>query len=529
MATLPQDPNTPNLTRAESGYSSEGKVDVEQREFASAVPGVETIAEDNDQVGYATFKAAQDRGYEPTPEESKRVLRRIDLFILPIFTFTQCLQFMDKSALNYANLFGYQKALGLKGSNYSWLGGGFYVGYLVAQFPMGYLLGRFPAGRVLGVSCLIWGLLVLLSTQAKDFKSAMTVRILLGMMEAVVTPGLNLMTGFWYTKRETPNRQTLWYSALGLGGIIGGFIATGISKRESTPAIPNWAVIFWILGAITMAWALVLYFVLADSPSKAFWLNEDQKFIAVQRVSAGMVGIKSKKFKISQVKAAFLDPKTYLLFIATFATSIPTGVLSNFSTVIIRDIGFDSFETTLMDVVRNVFQMIGVIGAGYIATRFKNTRIIMCTFGNVVCITAAACLAYLPASAKWARLVALWFTNFQSIGFVLGLVMISSNIGGYTKKQFTSGLIFVAYCAGNIAGPQFVYSHEAPRYRTATNAMVASYSIKTLAHLLLGAYMFWDNKRRDRKSGGIIDEKRGAEAGMLDVTEFENPDFRYVL
>jgi hypothetical protein len=24
----------------------------------------------------------------------------------------------------------------------SWLGGGFYVGYLIAQFPMGYLLGR---------------------------------------------------------------------------------------------------------------------------------------------------------------------------------------------------------------------------------------------------------------------------------------------------------------------------------------------------------------------------------------------------
>jgi len=65
---------------------------------------------------------------------------------------------MDKSALNYANLFGYQKALGLHGSQCkstwlvgrgadfadSWLGGGFYVGYLVAQFPMGYLLGRYP-------------------------------------------------------------------------------------------------------------------------------------------------------------------------------------------------------------------------------------------------------------------------------------------------------------------------------------------------------------------------------------------------
>lgn len=164
---------------------------------------------------------------------------------------------------------------------------------------------------------------------------------------------------------------------------------------------------------------------------------------------------------------------------------------------------------------------------------------------------AAALLAFLPSEAKWVRLVALWFTNFQSIGFVLGLVMISSNVGGYTKKSVTSGLIFVAYCAGNIAGPQFVYPVEAPRYRSATIAMLAGYAIKTAAHLCLGCewggllddyriwpefyadvavYMWFDNKRRDKASNGVaIDERRGAEAGMLDLTEFENPDFRYVL
>ena len=66
---------------------------------------------------------------------------------------------------------------------------------------------------------------------------------------------------------------------------------------------------------------------------------------------------------------------------------------------------------------------------------------------------SAALLAFLPDSAKWVRLVALWFTNFQSIGFVLGLVMLSSNMAGYTKKSFTSGLIFCAYCAGNVSAP----------------------------------------------------------------------------
>jgi hypothetical protein len=38
-----------------------------------------------------------------------------------MFLITQALQFMDKTSLNYANLFGYQKALGLKGQQFGFL------------------------------------------------------------------------------------------------------------------------------------------------------------------------------------------------------------------------------------------------------------------------------------------------------------------------------------------------------------------------------------------------------------------------
>jgi hypothetical protein len=43
---------------------------------------------------------------------------------LPIFLITQALQFMDRTALNYANLFSYQTALGLKGSQFNYVTAG---------------------------------------------------------------------------------------------------------------------------------------------------------------------------------------------------------------------------------------------------------------------------------------------------------------------------------------------------------------------------------------------------------------------
>ncbi|GAB1196514.1 hypothetical protein APSETT444_005786 [Aspergillus pseudonomiae] len=53
--------------------------------------------------------------------ENSKVRWKIDMVVLPIFLVTQALQFMDKTALNYANLFGYQETLGLKGQQFNYL------------------------------------------------------------------------------------------------------------------------------------------------------------------------------------------------------------------------------------------------------------------------------------------------------------------------------------------------------------------------------------------------------------------------
>jgi hypothetical protein len=70
-------------------------------------------------VGYKEYREALD--LEFSDAEARRVRWKIDLSVLPCFLITQALQFMDKTALNYANLFGYQAALGLKGQQFSYL------------------------------------------------------------------------------------------------------------------------------------------------------------------------------------------------------------------------------------------------------------------------------------------------------------------------------------------------------------------------------------------------------------------------
>jgi hypothetical protein len=87
-------------------------------------------------------------------------------------------------------------------------------------------------------------------------------------------------------------------------------------------------------------------------------------------------------------------------------------------------------------------------------------------------------------------------------------------------------MVFIAYCAGNAAGPAFVYEQEAPSYKSAAAAMMGGYSGKLVCHCLLGWYMWRENRKRDAL--GPADPVKAADAGMRGLTEDENPDFRYV-
>ncbi|KAI1267805.1 major facilitator superfamily domain-containing protein [Xylariaceae sp. FL1019] len=489
----------------------EGKIDVEDQQ---------------DAVGYKEYREALD--LDISDKEFRRVRWKIDFVIMPMFLITQALQFIDKTSLNYANLFGYQDALGLKGMQFNYLSAMIYAGYFFGQYPCGWLIGRFPAQKVMAISILLWGATVLILTQCRTYSSALAVRFIMGVFEAAVTPGLTLMTGFWYTRREIPLRQCIWYSSLGWGGIVGSYISLGVARLPVDLKPERWELIFFILGGATVLWAFIIWFLLPDSPSNARFLNHRERLIAVKRVSGNETGIKNKSFNKAQALKGVTDPKTILLFISVIAAAIPNGVVNSFSTIIIRDLGFSTTMTTELKSVGDAVQIVALFIGGFFILNVPNSRLLTATVANLLCTTAAATLAFLPRSNTWGRLVSFWLVNAQSVGFTVSLTTISSNMAGYTHRSLASALVFTAYCWGNFAGPFVVKQSEAPHFTSATIGLLVGYAVKLVCHLLLLAYMLTENKRRDKKYGPANKEVSD-ECGMRDMTEFENKDFRYVL
>lgn len=105
--------------------------------------------------------------------------------------------------------------------------------------------------------------------------------------------------------------------------------------------------------------------------------------------------------------------------------------------------------------------------------------------------------------------------------------MPAGNVGGYTKRVTSTALVFLAYCAGNIIGPHAFLSAEAPVYQTGCKTIMGCVAGQILIAAILRFVLIRRNKKRDAIAAAVGND-RVDEAELLDITDFENPAFRYV-
>lgn len=104
-----------------SEVSQESNLDVEKQDVAhlEGVKAQPTAADPNYKV---EISAAE-----------KKLVRRIDMRILPYLCAVGFFQFLDKMTISYASVLGIMEDTHLQGAEYGALGSIFYVGYLAMQ------------------------------------------------------------------------------------------------------------------------------------------------------------------------------------------------------------------------------------------------------------------------------------------------------------------------------------------------------------------------------------------------------------
>lgn len=434
------------------------------------------------------------------------------------------LQFLDKSSLSYAALLSIQKDLGLVGQQYSWASSVFYFGYLIMSYPTSYMIVKFPIGKYVSATVIVWSAIIMLHAACSNFGGIVTVRFFLGVAEAAVAPSFSILIGTFYRRDEQALRQCFWFVGNALAGVFGGLISYGVA--HITSGFEPWKILFLLFGGCTIVWGCVMLFFLPSAPATSTFLTEEERDAAVTRLQTSTTVSVVHEYKMGQVAEALLDPQTWLLVVYTFAINIPNGGLVSFGSLIVSGFGFSTLRTLILQIPVACSQIFWILSAAAITTFIRRaclgTMILMVAFSVIGTVMMFA----IDPAHNVARLAGFCLTVAYVANLPLSLALVTSNVAGYTKKTVVLAMVFIAYCVGNIAGPQFFKSSQAPGYRSGLIAGVCGFGVSLVCLVLLAVYYLWQNKQRDNEGAVVAGEE---EILVDDQTDQQHRGFRYML
>jgi sugar phosphate permease len=100
----------------------------------------------------------------------------------------------------------------------------------------------------------------------------------------------------------------------------------GIGHR--TMAVDHWRAMFLICGGLTVFVGLLFFFLMPASPESAWFLAEDERRIAVQRLQAETEGGDQTNFSMLQLKETVRDIRAYISFLFGLLITLPAPVIA---------------------------------------------------------------------------------------------------------------------------------------------------------------------------------------------------------
>lgn len=194
------------------------------------------------------------------------------------------------------------------------------LGALFGMFPNTYLMHRVPSARFMCACSIVWSAMSLSLAACTNWSGLMAVRFFMGMAECVIVPSVTLIVSRFYTKAEQAPRNAWIFGSW--SSLINGFLAWAIGHIREDAPLHRWQYLFLITGSVSMAWSIFVWFMLPGTPMNASFLSDEEKYHTLMRVAQNHTGIESREWKWDQVKEAFVDPKTWILFFFDVAINV---------------------------------------------------------------------------------------------------------------------------------------------------------------------------------------------------------------
>jgi ACS family tartrate transporter-like MFS transporter len=296
----------------------------------------------------------------------RTTMRKAYFRLLPYCFLLYILCYIDRINVSFASL-TMNKDLGLTAYIYGLAAGAFFWGYCLLEVPSNIILEKVGARPWIARIMITWGMASAATALVTGPWSFFTVRVLVGIAEAGLFPGLLLYFHRWFPQRYR-GRVVGWFlTGLPLATAIGGPLSTALMQLDGVLGLHGWQWMFIGEGIPTVLIGITVMWVLTERPADAKWLTDAEKSWLETELANEKRGVEAvRKFS---VLSAMANPRV-LAFTVIFAGVGMSGVgLVLFLPQILKSQGLSNTQAGLLTSVPYVFGTLAIIVFGYLSDK----------------------------------------------------------------------------------------------------------------------------------------------------------------
>ncbi|KAI0689566.1 MFS general substrate transporter [Cytidiella melzeri] len=428
--------------------------------------------------------------------DERKLIRRIDWHVVPWLAVLYLLNFLDRGNIGNARLYNIQSDLHITDKQYLIALTVFFFPYALFEPPSNVALRKLRPSRWLSFIMLVWGLAMTFHGLVRNYAGLVGLRVLLGLAEAGLYPGVVFYLSCWYRRCELGTRVAVFFSSATVAGAFSGLLAAAIHNMDGIGGKPGWAWIFILEGIFTVLCAVASFFILEDFPETAKFLSDTERVWVIRRLQADMkLSAAGESFNIKYVWQSLKDWKTWIAMGIYMGFDGPLFAFSLFTPTIINQLSFEATAANLLSVPVYAWACLVTVGIGFLGDRIGHRGILnLMLFGTGLVgyiILIASSTPSLSYFATYLAAAAIYPTIPNSVAWV------SSNVEGSYKRSATLGM---AIGWGNLNGAVTSNVYRAvdkPWYRLGHGIVLAYIAIGWLSSALFLFLLQRENKKRE--------------------------------
>ncbi|RFU35565.1 hypothetical protein B7463_g778, partial [Scytalidium lignicola] len=330
-----------------------------------------------------------------------------------------------------------------------------------------------------------------------------------------------LYLSYFYKHHELSLRLGFFWTAMSLADILASFLAFGLLHLRGVQDRAGWRWLFLIEGLLTLLLGILAFGLMPAAPTKTAswfrgrkgWFSEREEIIMINRViredpSKGTMHNRqpvTPKLLWQSLKDYDLWP----IYIIGLMFQIPMTTPTQYLTLSLRGLGFDTFQTNLLTIPSTFIHMVLMMILTYVSEIWHEITL-TAMLGQIWAVPFLIYIYVVDINSinKWIAwaIMTLLLSYPSAHPIQVGWNSRNSNT---VRSRTVSAAVYNMMCqAGGIIASNIYQKSDAPRYREGNRVLVALIITNIFIYLFTKVFYIWRNKSRDRKWNALSEEQQ---------------------